>query len=178
MKGSFTTESLQEQIVEALVGNEALMADYEVNIPSEAIKTMDSWKAQGQSIALVAVRIGSDTQPPVFDTWNLSAILAASDPLRPEAPAVIEALQQRGIDVWMISGDNPTTAGAVGEMVGIAKENIIAGVLPDQKAEKIKYLQRSQKKTKSSSRFGRKYEYTQQRATVAMVGDGINDSPA
>lgn len=178
MKGSFTTESLQEQIVEALVGNEALMADYEVNIPSEAIKTMDSWKAQGQSIALVAVRIGSDTQPPVFDTWNLSAILAASDPLRPEAPAVIEALQQRGIDVWMISGDNLTTAGAVGEMVGIAKENIIAGVLPDQKAEKIKYLQRSQKKTKSSSRFGRKYEYTQQRATVAMVGDGINDSPA
>jgi len=178
MKGSFTTEKLQDQLVEALVGNEALMADYGVDIPSEAIKTIGSWKAQGQSIALVAVRIVPDTQPPASDTWNLSAILAASDPLRPEAPTVIAALQQRDIDVWMISGDNHTTACAVGEMVGIAKENIIAGVLPDQKAEKIKYLQKSQKKTKLRSYLGRKHEYTQQRATVAMVGDGINDSPA
>ncbi|KAH7378624.1 E1-E2 ATPase-domain-containing protein [Cadophora sp. MPI-SDFR-AT-0126] len=178
MKGSFTTEILQGQLVEAIVGNEALMAEYGVDIPSEVIKTLGSWKTQGKSIALVAVRIVPDTQPLQSDPWSLSAIFAASDPLRPEASAVIEALQHRGIDVWMISGDNPTTACAVGDMVGIARENIIAGVLPDQKAEKIQYLQRSLKKSKSRSMFGRKYEYTQQRATVAMVGDGINDSPA
>lgn len=178
MKGSFTAEILQGQLVEALVGNEALMAEYGVDIPSEVIKTLGSWKTQGKSIALVAVRIVPDTQPLQSDTWSLSAIFAASDPLRPEASAVIEALQHRGIDVWMISGDNPTTACAVGDMVGIARDNIIAGVLPDQKAEKIQYLQKSLKKSKSRSIFGRKYEYTQQRATVAMVGDGINDSPA
>ncbi|OBT56705.1 hypothetical protein VE04_03771 [Pseudogymnoascus sp. 24MN13] len=181
MKGSFTTETLEGQLVEALVGNEALMAEYGVDIPSEVTKTLESWKTQGKSIALAAVRIVPDTKTLLSETWSLSAIsaiFAASDPLRPEASAVIEALQQRGIDVWMISGDNPTTACAVGDMVGIARDNIIAGVLPDQKAEKIKYLQRSLKKSKSRSMFGRKYEYTQQRATVAMVGDGINDSPA
>jgi len=178
MKGSFTTEMLQGRLVEALVGNEALMAEYGVDVPSEAIRTLGSWKTQGKSIVLFATRIIPDSQSPQSEPWSLFAIFAASDPLRPEASAVIEALQQRGIDVWMLSGDNPTTACAVGAMVGISKENIIAGVLPDQKAEKIQYLQKSLKKFKSRSVFGRKHEYTQQRATVAMVGDGINDAPA
>merc|ERR1712093_34830 len=120
-----------------------------------------------------ATRIIPDSQSPQSEPWSLFAIFAASDPLRPEASAVIEALQQRGIDVWMLSGDNPTTACAVGAMVGISKENIIAGVLPDQKAEKIQYLQKSLKKFKSRSVFGRKHEYTQQRATVADVGIAI-----
>merc|ERR1712225_179083 len=178
MKGSFTTERLQGRLVEALVGNEALMAEYGVDVPSEAIRTLGSWKTQGKSIVLFATRIIPDSQSPQSEPWSLFAIFAASDPLRPEASAVIEALQQRGIDVWMLSGDNPTTACAVGAMVGISKENIIAGVLPDQKAEKIQYLQKILKKFKPRSVFGRKHEYTQQRATVAMVGDGINDSPA
>jgi P-type E1-E2 ATPase len=68
----------------------------------------------------------------------------------------------------MISGDSPTTAFAVGDLVGIPRTNIIAGVLPNQKAEKIKSLQKSLKK------MNRGY----QRAIIAMVGDGINDSPA
>ena len=66
----------------------------------------------------------------------------------------------------MISGDNAVTAYAIGEKLGIFRENIIAGVMPDQKAQKVKMLQASQSKHGNA------------RATVAMVGDGINDSPA
>ncbi|KAH6989888.1 copper-exporting ATPase [Ilyonectria destructans] len=87
------------------------------------------------------------------------AIFAASDPLRSESRPVVEAIQCQSIDVWMISGDNPTTAYAVGAMVGIPPKHIIAGVLLEQKADRIKNLQKSQ-------------------TNVAMVGDGVNDSPA
>lgn len=64
-------------------------------------------------------------------------MLAVANPVRPEAKDILQALRDRGIAVWMISGDNPTTAHAVGKMVGIPPENIIAGVLPKQKADKI-----------------------------------------
>jgi len=178
------TETTKGQEIEVMIGNEALMLDYNIDIPKASITALDTWKAQGKSIALVSVRHNpqnapaTGTIPTTAITWNLSAILAAADPLRPEAPDVIRALQDRGIDVWMVSGDNPVTARAVGDMVGIPRTNIIAGVLPDQKAEKIKYLQKSLEKSKVRSRFGRKREHSHRRATIAMVGDGINDSPA
>lgn len=73
----------------------------------------------------------------------------------------------------MLSGDNRTTAVAIGAQVGILPTNIIADVLPSQKADSIRYLQRSLKSRSSSGT-----EYDQKRAIVAMVGDGINDSPA
>ncbi|CRK12053.1 hypothetical protein BN1708_010309 [Verticillium longisporum] len=72
----------------------------------------------------------------------------------------------------MLSGDNLVTAKAVASQVGIDPNNVLAEVLPSQKAEKITYLQ-STMKARSGSR-----EHTMKRATVAMVGDGINDSPA
>ncbi|KAK0301946.1 hypothetical protein LTR91_024959 [Friedmanniomyces endolithicus] len=62
---------------------------------------------------------------------------AISDPIRPEAPTVIRALHSRGTAVWLLSGDNPTTAAAVALQVGINTDNVIAGLLPTQKAEKI-----------------------------------------
>lgn len=126
------------------------------------------------------VVLGGETGPPltVSTPWDLVMTLAVSDPLRQEAFPTIKALKRRGIDVWMISGDNLTTATAVGTMVGIPKENIIASVLPGQKAERIQYLQRTLKKVSSRNAFGRALEYTDSRATIAMVGDGINDSPA
>ncbi|KAJ9138018.1 Heavy metal translocatin [Coniochaeta hoffmannii] len=174
MKGSFNVKA-SSGTVEVLAGNEALMADNGISFGSKASATLDAWKGQAKSVVLVAAR----SMPSAADLpWSPLAIFAASDPLRPESRYVVKALHRQGMDVWMSSGDNPTTANAVGVMVGIPPEHIIAGVLPEQKADKIKYLQRSQVKSSSRSLCGFGSQRTKQRAIVAMVGDGVNDSPA
>ncbi|EES11247.1 hypothetical protein BDA96_06G190200 [Sorghum bicolor] len=84
-------------------------------------------------------------------------IVSVSDPIKPNAHEVISYLKSMNVESIMVTGDNWGTANAIGKEVGI--EKIIAEAKPDQKAEKVKELQLSGK-------------------TVAMVGDGINDSPA
>ncbi|KAF7919675.1 uncharacterized protein EAE97_011593 [Botrytis byssoidea] len=149
-----------------LIGNEALMTQYGVKIAPIQQSRFDEWKQQGKSVALVAYC------STLNGLYKLTAIFAISDPIRPEAISVISALKTRGTAVWMLSGDNQTTANAIGQQVGIAPENIIAGVLPSEKANQISYLQKSL----PSKRF--KKNSSPKRALVAMVGDGINDSPA
>jgi len=153
--------------VDVLVGNEQLMSGYEIIIGTSSRSNLQHWKEQGKSVALIATRMSTPSAGRSSTAWTLNAMFAISDAVRPEAPSTIAALQKRGIDVWMLSGDNPTTARAVGRIVGIPESNVIAGVLPDQKAAKIKWLQKSLQPRKNRPR-----------ATVAMVGDGINDSPA
>jgi len=174
MKGTFETRATNEQ-AEILIGNELLLLDDAVPVPPSAQSTLGQWKSEGRSVALAAVRI---SHPQAVDgtasIWQLAAIFAISDPIRPEAPGIIKAIQKRGTDVWMLSGDNQITANAIGAQVGIPSTNIIAGVLPSQKADRIQYLQKSLKARISS--LGK--EHAQKRALIAMVGDGINDSPA
>jgi Cu+-exporting ATPase len=86
-----------------------------------------------------------------------AAAFAIADPLREEAPAVIASLKDMGIACIMLTGDNAVTAKAVAEEAGIAR--VIAGVLPEGKAEVVEELRR-------------------QGSVVGMVGDGINDAPA
>ncbi|EHK97229.1 putative copper-transporting ATPase 3 [Glarea lozoyensis 74030] len=158
--------------VHMLVGNELLMLENRVSISESTRSTLESWKSQGRSVALAAIQKTTETEIS-SNQYQLAAIFAISDPIRPEAPAIITSLQKRGTEVWMLSGDNQITANAIGAQVGIPTSNIIAGVLPSQKAEKIQYLQKSLKaKTFAGG------EHAQKRALVAMVGDGINDSPA
>jgi P-type Cu+ transporter len=176
MKGTFHINATTEQM-EMSIGNELLMSDSIVHISPSAQSTIDEWKSKGRSVALAALRSRTDKKEEdnrfSASAWQLAAAFAVSDPVRPEATGIIKALQKRGKDVWMLSGDNQITANAIGAQVGIPASNIIAGVLPSQKAEKIQYLQRSLKSRNSSGT-----EHSQNRALVAMVGDGINDSPA
>ena len=148
-----------------LIGNESLMTKYEVQVAPLQQSRFDIWKQQGKSVALVAY---STLNGP----YRLRATFAISDPVRPEAVSIISALKARGMAVWMLSGDNQTTANAIGQQVGIPYTNIIAGVLPSEKANQISYLQ------KSLSSKRPKNDSSPKRALVAMVGDGINDSPA
>ena len=89
------------------------------------------------------------------------AVLGIADAVRPEARAVVGALAgAMGVEVWMITGDNRTTADAVARSVGIPPERVVAETLPAHKAAKVAELR---------ERLGR---------VVAFVGDGINDAPA
>ncbi len=88
---------------------------------------------------------------------ELLAILAVSDPLKPTSAEAIKELKQQGIDVYMLTGDGHRTAQAVAGRLGI--EHFVADALPNDKAEFVRELQLQGK-------------------TVAMVGDGINDSQA
>ncbi|CAI6332483.1 unnamed protein product [Periconia digitata] len=187
LKGVFEVDGQQ---ITAIIGNEALMSDHHVTITAEEASILEAWKKQGKSVALAALLTGPTSTPEQTaqpDVWELSSMFSISDPLRPEAAGVIAQLQKRGIEVWMLSGDNPITANAVGAQLGIPPTNIIAGVLPEQKAEKIKYLQRTLVKKPKSSLFhipfpgflkSRNNNKSAKRATIAMVGDGINDAPA
>lgn len=195
---------VDDQEITAIIGNEGFMADHRVPILSDDVSTLQTWKSHGDSVALVAISLPLMVQPSdqstesinnsvspsatttvaqPAPTWQLACAFSIADPLRPEAPRVISALKARGLDVWMLSGDNPTTANAVGSQVGIPSSNIIAGVLPDQKAEKIRYLQQTlMKHQKAVIRIPFLSKWNEgkktKRATVAMVGDGINDAPA
>ena len=153
--------------LDVVVGNEALLRDLGLSVPMLVAPKLLSWKREAKSIALVAMKFHGD------DGWQLAAALAIADPIRPEAAYVVKSLRSRGIQVWMLSGDNIDTAQAVAAQVGIKASNVLAEVLPTEKAAKVTYLQST---LKASAGDGN--EHVTKRAVVAMVGDGINDSPA
>ncbi|PHH66583.1 hypothetical protein CDD81_7058 [Ophiocordyceps australis] len=142
--------------MELAVGNESLMGDLAAALSGRVRRLLEGWKREAKSVALVAARRGRQAEA----AWRLVAVLSVSDAIRGESAAVIRALGKRGTQVWMLSGDNVTTARAVAQRVGLEPCRVLAEVLPSEKAAKIAHLQASR------------------RAVVAMVGDGINDSPA
>ena len=91
---------------------------------------------------------------------ELAGLIGISDPPREDAAHVVNALTDLGIEVWMMSGDQPRTAQAVGAQLGIKPERVLGGLLPGDKASEVMRLQSNGAKL------------------VAMVGDGVNDAPA
>ncbi|KAG1745222.1 HAD-like domain-containing protein [Suillus lakei] len=148
----------------AIIGNEALMRDHAVLLSLDVPQVLEKWKSEAMSIVLLAV-----TDADLGNRFVVAAMFAVSDFTRREATG--------GIGTWMISGDNETTAKAIAKSVGIPEMN--AGVLPQQKAEKIEWLQHNGAKCPSprwQCMLGR--SASNERCIVAMVGDGINDAPA
>ncbi|QUC16247.1 uncharacterized protein UV8b_00488 [Ustilaginoidea virens] len=159
------------------VGNEVLMRHLSVTLSVDVLSRLQRWKGEAKSVAVVAFRCcdgGGDGS----NSWTLGAVLSISDPVRREARAVVRALDARGTQVWMLSGDNATTAKAVARLVGIRESRVLAEVLPSEKASKVGYLQATLDPQTHGSVSRRRGPRGRRRAVVAMVGDGINDSPA
>jgi Cu+-exporting ATPase len=109
-----------------------------------------------------AARASSELVPPPSEAesgWEPVAIFAVADTLKDDAREVVEWLEDRGTDVWMITGDNEETARAVADEAGIDPDRVMAEVRPEDKADAVARLQEDDH-------------------AVAMVGDGINDAPA
>ncbi|MFC6755629.1 heavy metal translocating P-type ATPase [Halomicroarcula sp. GCM10025894] len=137
---------------EVLVGNRKLLADNGVDTdPAE--ERMDALEREGKTAMLVALA------EPETDTFRLVGVVADADTVKDSAKRAVSDLRERGLDVWMITGDNDRTARAVAEQVGIDPDNVQAEVLPEEKAAAVEEIQRD------GSR-------------AMMVGDGVNDAPA
>ncbi|KAI0751648.1 heavy metal translocatin [Daedaleopsis nitida] len=162
----------------AAIGNEAWMEEHRAPVDGRVHKLLQAWKSEGKSVVLLSVAAKEDSEAPP-GAFAIVAVFAVSDPVRPEAREVLARLQAQGLGTWMISGDNATTAKAVASSVGIPETNVIAEVLPHQKAEKIQWLQQvgMKKPQRGLSRL-LSHRRLNERCVVAMVGDGINDAPA
>jgi Cu+-exporting ATPase len=131
---------------EVLVGNRKLLRDNDID-PSPAEETMERLENEGKTAMLVAYE------------GELVGVVADADTVKESSKQAVTALQERGVDVMMITGDNERTARAVAKQVGIDPKNVRAGVLPEDKSNAVDSIQDE----------GRQ---------AMMVGDGVNDAPA
>lgn len=127
-----------------LLGNRRLMQKEGVSL-GDAEQVLSRLETEGKTAMLMAVE------------RSLEGVLAVADTLKENSKKAVEELKSMGIDIYMITGDNKTTAEAIARQVGI--DNVLAEVLPEHKAEEVMKLIKSGKVT-------------------GMVGDGINDAPA
>ncbi len=127
------------------VGRLSWLQQMGIPCPPASGEQAQAWESEGKTVIGVA------------QGGSLLGLLAIADPLKPTSAAAVQQLQQMGLEVVMLTGDNSTTAQAIARQVGIRR--VIAQVRPEQKAALIRQLRRPQRR-------------------VAMVGDGINDAPA
>jgi len=130
---------------QVLIGNQRLLTDAGIALPSTLSEVAGALLQEAKTVLYVAL------------DGQAAGLLAVADTVRPTSAAAIASLQRLGLEIVMMTGDNPQTAQAVAAQVGIGR--YFAEVLPQDKAAQVQALQREGK-------------------VVAMVGDGINDAPA
>jgi Cu+-exporting ATPase len=126
------------------IGNQKLMHELGADVDA-VLETADAMRGEAQTVMFLAV------------DGSLAGLVGVADPIKESTPEAVTGLQEDGIRVVMLTGDNQTTAEAVAKRLGL--DEVVADVLPDQKAELVKTLQAQGK-------------------IVAMAGDGVNDAPA
>ena len=126
-------------------GNEKMMEEKGISLSTEQKNQIQALAKQGRTPLLFA------------DEKQFLGIVAVADVVKPTSKEAVQKFRDYGIHVIMLTGDNEVTAQAIKEQVGI--DEVIAGVLPTQKEEKISALKQAGHK-------------------VAMIGDGVNDAPA
>jgi len=129
---------------EIAIGNQKLMRELGAEVGA-VMETADTMRSEAQTVMFLAV------------DGKLAGLVGVADPIKESTPEAIAGLHQEGIRVVVLTGDNQTTAEAVAKRLGL--DEVVADVLPDQKAEHVKALQAEGK-------------------IVAMAGDGVNDAPA
>ena len=175
-KGASGRIKVGAQACSFLLGNQTLMG--EITCPVQSQDAVDVWKRRGYSVVYFALSNMESTQPPseeVPPVFSIAAVFAIADPVRPEAKHVIAALERSGKRVFLLSGDNETTAHTIGRELGIEATRIVAGVLPHEKAQFINDLKG--KETKQLGRWPWSQNRTR-RSVVMFAGDGLNDSAA
>jgi Cu+-exporting ATPase len=127
-----------------LLGNSALLEEFKVDVGTLA-EQAQAMRSEGQTVMFVGI------------AGKIGGLLAVADPIKKTTPEAIQQLHAEGLRIVMLTGDNKVTAEAVARKLGL--DEVVAEVLPDQKAEAVKKFQ-------------------QGGHVVAMAGDGINDAPA
>ncbi|WP_010304459.1 copper-transporting P-type ATPase [Candidatus Odyssella thessalonicensis] len=142
---SITGRGVQGKIDNAFVavGNEAFMYSLGINLPEAT--NIDQYRKAGQGVVFVSIN------------YEFCGLIIVSDVIKESTKPVIKKLQEQGVEVIMLTGDNEITAKAIAQELGISK--IKADVLPTEKYDYVRLLQ-------------------DQGKIVAMVGDGVNDAPA
>ncbi|WP_394740548.1 heavy metal translocating P-type ATPase [Natronococcus roseus] len=129
------------------VGNVKFFDEVGVEIPQFYESKLNELEGEGKTTVLVGIKD------------EIVGVVSTADTIKDDSYEAIEALHDRGIETWMITGDNERTARAIADTMNIDPARVMAGVLPQDKIDKVRQLQDEGKE-------------------VAMIGDGINDAPA
>ena len=158
LKGEGVTASIDSKKV--YVGNDRLFRRIEMYDISEHFKDLATkWNDEGGTVGFIGV-----------EGEGIIGMFCVKDTIREEAPAVVSALQQSGVEVIMLTGDGKGAAHSVGQQVGLDESYIESQLLPEDKLNHVTDLKGSSTSKKSS--------FMGVKDLILMVGDGVNDAPA